>query len=70
MKDLCACPGEGCPLREKCLRYREVERGETVFWHTPYKKETKSCDRYVDSETIMKRKRDKVIDGTPYFNKR
>lgn len=70
MKELTCCPGGDCPLKEKCLRHYEPGLGDTYLAIAPYDHENKTCESYVDSTTIMKRKWGKVIDGTPYFNKR
>lgn len=70
MKELTACPGTNCPLKEKCLRYYEPDTGDTIFMSAPYDRVSQNCRSYIDGPLIIKRKREKVIDGTPYFNKR
>ena len=70
MRDYLACPGIDCPMKEKCLRYYKPSLGDTYYVKTPYDHESNSCKHYLDHEIMKKRKQSKVIDGTPYFNKR
>lgn len=43
------CPGQGCPLKNRCLRFRAVTHGrQDYFGHLPYEASTGQCDSFLD----------------------
>lgn len=49
MPDITLCPGQGCPLENRCLRFRAVAHGrQDYFGHLPYDAATGQCDSFWD----------------------
>lgn len=47
-QDITACPGQGCPLRETCLRYTGVFHGRfDSFTSLPYDAQARQCAQFV-----------------------
>ena len=69
MADITKCKGNGCPIKEKCYRYK-AKAGERQSWFTfvPFNKDTGKCEMFWGSDSnatysqlkdILKPKRDK-----------
>jgi Protein of unknown function (DUF2934) len=47
--DIAMCPGEDCPLRQDCYRFRGVVAArQDFFGATPYDHAAGTCDRFWD----------------------
>ena len=47
MPDITLCRGEGCPLKDKCLRHTSTPFvPQSWFMHVPYDHDSESCDAY------------------------
>ena len=46
------CKGEGCPLKEQCLRYtaKPGKHMQSYFTEVPYDKEKKECQHFLFNE--------------------
>ena len=48
-QDMTMCPGQGCPLRDRCYRYRGVVHGRfDAFGSAPYNPATGTCASFYD----------------------
>tara|TARA_R110000868_G_scaffold98868_1_gene272192 strand:- start:1198 stop:1371 length:174 start_codon:yes stop_codon:yes gene_type:complete len=52
MPDIAMCKGEGCPLKEQCLRYtaKPGKHMQSYFTEVPYDKEKKECQHFLFNE--------------------
>ena len=49
MPDLTMCPGQGCPLRNRCYRFRAQAFGrQDYFGRLPFDAATGQCDEFWD----------------------
>lgn len=49
MSDMTLCPGDGCPNKNRCLRFRTRPLGrEDFFAAPPYDRRTGECDAFHD----------------------
>jgi hypothetical protein len=49
MPDITMCPGEGCPKKHRCYRFRAFTAGrQDWFGSTPWDPATGQCDRFWD----------------------
>ena len=49
MPDITLCPGQGCPLKNQCYRFRAKVYGrQDYFGSLPYKAATGTCDSFDD----------------------
>ena len=49
MPDMTLCPGQGCPLKNRCHRFRAVAHGrQDYFGRLPYDAATGQCDSFRD----------------------
>ncbi len=50
MNDIAMCKGSGCPLKEKCFRFKVKSNFMLQFYFTevPYDKNTKKCEFYYE----------------------
>jgi hypothetical protein len=47
MPDFALCPGNGCPIKNSCLRYRaEPSEHQWFLSETPYREDW-GCDHYI-----------------------
>jgi hypothetical protein len=45
------CPGENCPIKDYCLRYRDkIENPNNAFAVPPYNHHRKSCHAFEENE--------------------
>lgn len=53
--DITLCPGQGCPIRDRCLRYRLVRPGGRfdAFGRPPWDPAAARCDQFEDIERLM-----------------
>ncbi len=48
MSEICKCPGENCPLKEKCYRFtRAPDLYQNYLIKVPYNTETQKCDLFL-----------------------
>ena len=46
--DMAKCPGDGCPIRQHCLRYT-MPAGDRQNWHPFIYDKTTGCDAFKET---------------------
>jgi len=48
MSEICKCPGENCPIKEKCYRFTRLpDIYQNYLIKEPYNTETQKCDVFL-----------------------